>query len=220
VAEGVILPVFEHSDFFVFDKPEGVNFHSEDGAGFFVQLMQQYPAETLFPVHRLDKITSGLLLAARNKPAAQQFGAMFAAHAVQKTYLALADHKPAKKQGSVIGDMQRSRDGCWKLTRTRENPAITRFTSHLLTNDLRLFILKPQTGKTHQLRVMMKSQACPILGDERYGGTAADRGHLHAAALQFEWNNEAIQLALAPQSGQHFLAQAEAINSVYTCLRG
>lgn len=199
-----MTPVFEHADFFVFNKPAGISFHSEEGAGFFATLAEQYPDETLFPVHRLDKITSGLLLVARNKPSAQHLGQLFESHAIKKTYLAIADHKPSKKQGTVSGDMQRTRDGNWKLLHSRDTPAITRFTSHSLAPNLRLFILTPQTGRTHQLRVMMKSLGSPIIGDTRYGGTTADRGYLHASRLQFEWHGQHIDICLMPSTGELF----------------
>jgi tRNA pseudouridine32 synthase/23S rRNA pseudouridine746 synthase len=202
--------VFEHPDFYIFDKPAGVSFHSESGEGFFASLQKQFLGETLFPAHRLDRITSGLVLIARNKAAAQQFGKLFESGKVQKTYMALSDKKPGKKQGGIVGDMHKSRSGNWKLLRTTENPAITRFASQsteIIFNDklLRLFILKPQTGKTHQLRVMMKALGSPILGDERYGGTATDRGYLHALALEFEWKGEAVRCEQAPTAGEYFV---------------
>ena len=207
-----VIPVFEHADFFVFDKPAGISFHSEDGAGFFAQLIEQHPNETLFPVHRLDKITSGLLLVARNKPAAQELGKLFESHAIKKTYIALTDQKPSKKQGAISGDMQRTRDGNWKLLHSKNNPAITRFTSHSLAPNLRLFVLTPQTGRTHQLRVMMKALGSPIIGDLRYGGSAADRGYLHAQRLQFDWHGAAIDIYSTPNTGELFIQFSDAIN--------
>lgn len=211
VAQGVNT-VFEHAAFFVFDKPAGTSFHSEDGAGFFAQLTETYPTETLFPVHRLDKITSGLLLVARNKSAAQQLGELFESHAIKKTYIALTDQKPSKKQGAISGDMQRTRGGNWKLLHSKKNPAVTRFISHSLAPNLRLFILQPQTGRTHQLRVMMKALGSPIIGDLRYGGTAADRGYLHAQRLQFDWNGEAIDILNTFDTGALFIQFADSIN--------
>lgn len=211
VAQGVST-VFEHAAFFVFDKPAGTSFHSEDGAGFFAQLTETYPTETLFPVHRLDKITSGLLLVARNKSAAQQLGELFESHAIKKTYIALTDQKPSKKQGAISGDMQRTRGGNWKLLHSKKNPAVTRFISHSLAPNLRLFILQPQTGRTHQLRVMMKALGSPIIGDLRYGGTAADRGYLHAQRLQFDWNGEAIDILNTFDTGALFIQFADSIN--------
>jgi tRNA pseudouridine32 synthase/23S rRNA pseudouridine746 synthase len=203
MAQGM-KPVFEHVDFFVFDKPAGASFHSEDGTGFFALVSEQYSAETLYPIHRLDKITSGLVLIARNKTAAQRFGVMFESRLIRKTYIALSDKKPSKKQGTISGDMQRTRDGNWKLLHSKKSPAITRFTSHSSAPNLRIFILKPETGKTHQLRVMMKALGSPIIGDARYGGTPSDRGYLHAAALQFGWSGENITCLLPPNNGNLF----------------
>ncbi len=200
-----VKPVFEHSDFFVFNKPSNTSFHSEDGTGFFASLTQYYPDEQLFPVHRLDKITSGLLLVARNKTAAQQLGLLFETQQIRKTYIALSDQKPAKKQGVISGDMQRTRNGNWKLLHTRSNPAITRFTSHSLAPNLRLFVLNPKTGRTHQLRVMMKALGSPILGDVRYGGTVTNRGYLHAAKLEFDWQGKSMSYTSTPKEGAHFI---------------
>lgn len=209
-----LTPVFARPDFFIFDKPAGISFHSESGTGFFAGIAALYPDEKLFPVHRLDRITSGLVLIARNKEAAQQFGKLFESGKVDKTYIAFSDKKPNKKQGSIIGDMHKSRSGNWKLLRSKQHPAITRFeskSSDVLFKDkpLRLFILKPQTGKTHQLRVMMKAIGSPILGDERYGGTPADRGYLHAAALEFEWKGEKINCEQKPAFSRPLPGSAE-----------
>ena len=199
-----LIPRFEHPDFWVFDKPAGASFHSEGGAGFFAELQTQFPTETLFPVHRLDKITSGLLLIARNKLAAAQFQTLFNDKKIRKTYLALSDAKPTKKQGWIKGDMEKSRNGSWKLTRTNTNPAVTQFHSLSLQEGLRLFVLQPHTGRTHQLRVAMKSLGSPIVGDTRYGGSDADRGYLHAAMLQFDWNGEQQLIQSLPADGKLF----------------
>ena len=69
---------------------------------------------------------------------------------------------------------------------------------------LRLFTLKPQTGKTHQLRVAMKSLASPILGDALYGKNTEniDRTYLHAARLQFEFKGKAFDVFTPPKEGE------------------
>lgn len=210
-----MTPVFEHEDFFVFDKPAGVSFHSETGAGFFAQQQIAYPEETLFPVHRLDRITSGLVIVARNKQAASALGQMFESRHIQKTYIALTDKTPAKKQGTITGDMERTRNGNWKLLRSRKNPAITRFSSRSISPNLRLFVLKPQTGRTHQLRVMMKALGSPIIGDERYGGTLAERGYLHALQLSFDWREEHIVAHSMPSNGALFQTLADYIGHTH-----
>lgn len=111
--------------------------------------------------------------------------------------------------------MERTRDGNWKLLRSRENPAITRFSSRSISSNLRLFILKPQTGRTHQLRVMMKALGSPIIGDERYGGTPAERGYLHALQLAFDWRGENIVVHNMPSSGNLFQTLADYIDHTH-----
>ena len=80
--------------------------------------------------------------------------------------------------------MRRSRRGQWMLTREARAPAITRFLSRPLPGeeaadgsgarrDLRGFLLLPRTGKTHQLRVALKSLGAPVLGDALYADAAA-----------------------------------------------
>ena len=167
--------VFEHKDFVVINKPCGVSVHSESEGDVCLtaSLAQQLGVERVWLVHRLDKATSGLLLLALNRDSAAALSVQFAEKTMRKTYLALGTHKPAKKQGWVKGGMARSRRGTWKLTRDEDNFAVTRFSSQSLKPGLRLFVLQPFTGKTHQLRVAMKSIGSPILGDTLYGGDAA-----------------------------------------------
>ena len=155
-------------------------------------------------VHRLDKVTSGLLILALNAESAAEFFRLFSEHHIQKTYLALSNQKPKKKQGLIVGDMQKARNGAWKLCQSKENPAITRFESVSCEPNLRLFILKPQTGKTHQLRVAMKSLGSPILGDTLYGKNTEniDRTYLHAARLQFEFKGQAFDVFTVPKEGE------------------
>lgn len=201
----VTLPIcYQHPDFIIINKPEGLSVHKDDAERGLTDIVaRQLNVEQVWLVHRLDKITSGLLILALNKEAAARFYHLFEQHKIRKTYWALSDKKPKKKQGRIVGDMEKSRNGAWKLCYSKENPAITQFTSHSLEPPLRHFILQPKTGKTHQLRVAMKSLGSPILGDKLYAGTAADRGYLHAYQLEFEYENELICVQAMPTSG-HF----------------
>lgn len=141
----------------------------------------------IYPVHRLDKPTSGLLIFARAAASAAQLSSLFASNEIQKTYIALSDKKPKKKQGAIVGDMVKSRRSTWKLLKSKDKPARTSFVSINLAPNLRLFTLSPKTGRTHQLRVAMKSLGAAILGDTLYGGVQAPDLplFLHAASLEF-----------------------------------
>ncbi|MBV7316092.1 TIGR01621 family pseudouridine synthase [Shewanella sp. NIFS-20-20] len=200
--------VANEPEFVVVNKDAGVHFHSQDGqAGIAAQLALDLGIE-LYPVHRLDTITSGLLIFAKTLGAAQQFGDMFARHQVQKYYLAIAGNKPTKKQGSVMGDMAKSRRSQYKLLRSRVNPAITQFFSQSLVAGKRLYLLKPLSGKTHQLRVALASLAVPILGDKLYGGDDSDRAYLHAWQLSFSFQGQSWKFAALPSSGEWFAHEA------------
>lgn len=170
--------------------------------------------EKLYLIHRLDKMTSGLLLLGRNRQAASQLSANFAVREVEKYYLAIGSKKPKKKQGVVIGDMTRSRRSSWKLESSRENPAVTQFFSTAAGCGRRLFLCKPHTGKTHQIRVALRSVGSGITGDDIYGCEAADRGYLHAYALRFPYQGTLQQFICQPEPGE--LWQTEEVQQALT----
>ncbi|WP_274571990.1 TIGR01621 family pseudouridine synthase [Neisseria leonii] len=182
--------VFRHRDFVLIDKAAGVSVHSGENGSLTAAVAAAAGVPRVWLVHRLDKPTSGLLLLALNAEAAGVFGRMFAQRQVAKTYLALSPDRPKKKQGRIRGGMAKARGGAWKLTRGRDNEAVTDFHTAPFSDGLRWFVLRPQTGRTHQLRVAMKSLGSPILGDTLYGGRAAERLFLHAAVLAFEYGGE------------------------------
>ncbi|WP_150539533.1 TIGR01621 family pseudouridine synthase [Actinobacillus vicugnae] len=193
----------QHHDFVVIDKPAGISVHKdEEAVGLTEKLAKQLQVKQVWLVHRLDKTTSGLLIFALNKQAAANFYHLFEQHKIEKTYWALSDQKPKKKQGKIVGDMQKSRNGAWKLCHSKQNPAVTQFSSYSVEPNLRHFILRPKTGKTHQLRVAMKSLGSPILGDSLYAGTTADRVYLHAYQLKFDYQGESFCIQTLPTSGQ------------------
>ena len=195
--------LFRNQDFAAVDKPAGIAVHQEEGAdNLLAMAAAQLNVPRLWLTHRLDKPTSGVLLLALNAQAASELAQQFAAKTMRKTYLALSDRRPAKKQGLVKGGMENSRRGAWKLTRgDGANLAVTRFHSQSIAPNLRLFVLQPQTGKTHQLRVAMKNLSSPILGDTLYGGTPAERLFLHAWRLEFEYRGGAFSVC-APLDGR------------------
>ncbi|MBV1774227.1 TIGR01621 family pseudouridine synthase [Burkholderiaceae bacterium DAT-1] len=193
------------SDFLVIHKWPGISVHRDEGD---TSLIDQIRADTgiadLHSVHRLDKMTSGILLYAIGAANARALSQSFEHGEIEKYYLAISDKRPAKKQGAIIGDMTAARNGSYKLLQTRNNPARTRFFSQLLPDGKRAFILRPLTGRTHQLRVALKSLGSPILGDERYGGTSADRGYLHAYAIRFTLHETVHAFICPPDSGTHW----------------
>ena len=152
------------------------------------------------------------MLLARSHDTAQKLSVAFAEGRVSKCYIALSDRKPKKKQGTIRGDMTKGRRGSWKLLHSVENPAVTKFTSFGVPDirpGLRMFIVTPLTGRTHQIRVAMKSVGSAILGDTRYADKVAaeqeDRAYLHAAAITFTLEGQTFHITCQPNVGAEFL---------------
>ncbi|WP_172562291.1 TIGR01621 family pseudouridine synthase [Vibrio furnissii] len=201
-----------HPDFLLINKHPNVSVHKDDGDTMLLQEVAKQSGDAqLYLVHRLDKMTSGILLLARNAKAASELSKGFAERQVEKFYLALGSKKPRKKQGLISGDMERSRRASWKLLTSQTNPAVTQFFSLAAEPGERLFLCKPYTGKTHQIRVALKSVGSGIVGDPIYNaGNQADRGYLHAFALRFSYAGETYQWVCDPR---HQLALGEKWNS-------
>lgn len=207
----MIAVIDETRDYLIVYKPVGVSMHdaamhSDNGnqKGMISLLRGERDDQQLFPVHRLDKVTSGLLVVGKGVAATRELSLLFQQRQVEKYYLAILHRKPAKKQGTVMGDMIKARNSAWRLGPSKLSPAITQFFSYGLGDGSRLAIIKPHTGKTHQIRVAMKSVAAPILGDADYGGPVSDRVYLHAWQLKFTFNNEQRHWSVMPGEGERF----------------
>jgi tRNA pseudouridine32 synthase/23S rRNA pseudouridine746 synthase len=200
-----------NENFLIIYKKPNSSFHSEDGIrGLFETVKQIEGLSELYPVHRLDKVTSGLLVMAKTAAANQELVDQFKNRQVEKYYLAVSAKKPKKKQGLIKGDMEAARRGAWKLLPTYKNPAVTQFFSAALGEGKRLFIVKPHTGKTHQIRVALKSIGAPILGDVLYADASScvgiDRVYLHAYSLGFSIQGQAYRFTEMPREGEVFLS--------------
>ena len=194
-----------NDDFIVVNKSPGITVQRDGQQPGLLELVaRDLKLPHVYPVHRLDRETSGLVILARTKESNRELSGIFAQREIRKFYIALSNQKPRKKQGAIIGDMEKARRGSWKLSKSLDNPAITQMFSCSMAPGIRLFLLRPKTGKTHQLRVALKSIGAPILGDERYGADASDRMYLHAWQLQFEWRGRALRYEALPEPGELF----------------
>jgi tRNA pseudouridine32 synthase/23S rRNA pseudouridine746 synthase len=148
-------------------------------------------------VHRLDRDTSGVILAAKTKPAAGFLGKAIAARKVRKTYLALIASPPDPSAGTITTPLRREEIGREAYMRTcaPDHPDAQACESRYRTlasgHSAAMVELIPHTGRMHQLRVHLASIGRPILGDVRYGGAlvaggvAVPRLMLHASRLEF-----------------------------------
>ncbi len=148
-------------------------------------------------VHRLDRDTSGVILAAKTKPAAGFLGKAIQAHKLTKTYLALVSAPPEPAAGDINVPLVRQEIGRESYMRVAAFDAKnaqgsrSRYRTLSSSQDGALVELQPFTGRMHQLRVHMAHIGRPLIGDVRYGGAltaagrAAPRLMLHAASLRF-----------------------------------
>ena len=136
-------------------------------------------------VHRLDRATSGVMICAKTPDALQWLQKQFANRNVQKTYAAvIAGHF---EPDAAIIDMPIGRNPKAPATfrvDTQGKHAITTYTTIIQNEKYSLLELKPETGRTHQLRVHLNHFHHPIVGDTLYGGEPADRLFLHAHMLE------------------------------------
>ena len=149
-------------------------------------------------VHRLDAGTSGLIIAAKTKPAAASLSAAFEARQVQKRYLAVVSGDPGPEaQGLIeapLRTVERSPDGqrpaYAQAVRADERgalPAQTQWAVLKRAGNHCLLAVKPKTGRMHQIRAHLAHAGMAIIGDDLYGepDDRAGRLMLHAAALTF-----------------------------------
>jgi tRNA pseudouridine32 synthase/23S rRNA pseudouridine746 synthase len=148
-------------------------------------------------VHRLDRDTSGVILAAKTKPAAGFLGKAIQSRKLKKTYLALLSAAPGPRSGRIDTPLLRHEIGRESHMRVAapDEPGAQASTSLYrtlsATDDAALVELSPLTGRMHQLRVHMASIGRALVGDARYGGALtlagapAPRLMLHASKLTF-----------------------------------
>jgi len=236
VAEDLPLQIiYEDDDQLVVNKPAGMVIHVGAGikSGTLVNALLHHVGKLstaggeLRPgiVHRLDRMTSGLVVVAKNNSAHQELSAQFKAREVHKTYLALVHGRITNDCGEVSTSVGRD-----PKHRIRMRPggigareACTRYRVMHRFRQFTLVEAEPQTGRTHQIRVHLSSIGHPVVGDTLYGAPARlrleakeektlERNFLHAAALQFRHPRTREKLSftapLAPEL-EHFLKRLQ-----------
>jgi tRNA pseudouridine32 synthase/23S rRNA pseudouridine746 synthase/23S rRNA pseudouridine1911/1915/1917 synthase len=173
----------------VIDKPAGIPVHAGPGGG--VNLEQGFDALRYgLPhppglAHRLDRDTSGCLALGRHPKALRRLGALFAAGQVSKVYWAVVAGMPRETEGRIeLGLAKRVRGNGWHM---EVDPAGQRSATSwrvLGSADGRAWLeLRPETGRTHQIRMHCAVLGCPVAGDPLYGGPEGEKLQLHARAM-------------------------------------
>jgi tRNA pseudouridine32 synthase / 23S rRNA pseudouridine746 synthase len=154
------------------------------------------------PVHRLDRDTSGCLLLARNPRSLRRFNAAFEAGAVEKIYLAVLNGVPDASEGLIDLPLSKTstREEGWKMIVDQRGgkAARTGWTRLGVRDGKALIAFRPQTGRTHQLRVhALAGLGHAIAGDPVYGGGAGPF-MLHASGLSLLRGGKDAVAATAP----------------------
>ncbi|WP_155988667.1 RluA family pseudouridine synthase [Paenibacillus massiliensis] len=222
-----IKVVYEDRDVIVVNKQRGLVVHPAPGhsSGTLVNALMYHCKDLsgingeLRPgiVHRIDKDTSGLLMAAKNDKAHASLAAQLKDHSVTRRYLALVHGNLSHDQGTVDAPIGRDTNDrkMFAVTERNSKHAVTHFMVLERFGDYTLLELKLETGRTHQIRVHMKFIGHPLVGDPMYGrnkGIRMDGQALHAAVLGF----------VHPSSGEYLEFSAplpEDIEDVLASLR-
>ena len=155
------------------------------------------------PVHRIDTDTSGCLLLARNPKSLKRFAKCFEDRVVEKRYLGVLSGVPAESEGTIELSLSKisSAEKGWRMIAARKGkPSITHWRVLHEIDGRALLEFRPETGRTHQIRVHCQAGlGMPLLGDPVYGnGKGAPRTMLHAAALSVPRDGKPPVSATAP----------------------
>ena len=199
--------LFEDGEALVIDKPAGLPIERprrggpalEDRLDELKLGFQRAP----IPVHRLDTDTSGCLLLARNPKALKRFNRAFEERAVGKRYLGVLAGTIAEDEGVIelaLSKISSAEKGWRMIPAKKGKPAVTLWRRLAEFGGNTLVEFRPETGRTHQIRVHAASGlGVPLLGDPVYGdGKGGLRTMLHAAALEVPREGKPPVSAVAP----------------------
>jgi len=206
-APSILLPeaiplniVYENDDLLVIDKQAGLVIHPAPGQPSHTLINAILYHLSSLPdrgnsqrpgiVHRLDKDTSGLMVVAKTSAAHWNLANQFKARSVVKAYLVLVKGRLAPEDGIIeapIGRDRRHRERMAVVPEEKGREARTQYHVISYTGNYTLLEVRPETGRTHQIRVHLFAIGYPVLGDKVYGAKSAllSRQFLHASRLGF-----------------------------------
>ena len=199
--------LYEDGEALVIDKPAGLPLDRPRAGG---PCLEDYLDQLRFgfqrtpsPVHRLDRDTSGCLLLARNPKALKRFGAAFEARIVEKRYLGVVAGMLDGDEGTIelsLAKISSAEEGWHMIPARKGKPAVTHWRRLAEIDGLTLVEFRPETGRTHQIRVhAQKGLGLALLGDPIYGnGSGAPRTMLHAVELTMPREGKTAIHAVAP----------------------
>lgn len=214
--------IYEDEHLVAIDKPPGLLVHrtqlaaGEELAA--LQLLRDQLGRTVWPVHRLDRGTSGVLLFALSAEVASQLGAMFEQGQMDKRYLALVRGWPVADEGLIDHPLARDpelpSDGQTMLEAQTRYRVLQRMTWPLVTDErfpttrVALLEAEPLQGRRHQIRRHLKHIAHPILGDATHGKGPLNRAVAAHLGVQRLWLHAQRLTLTHPVSGAFLRLEA------------
>jgi len=160
-----------NENFAVINKPAGIAVQSGTKSRRnildILRNTREFEDASPYPVHRIDKETTGVLVVAKNRKYAQLFTSLFRIRKIHKTYLGIGVGELQKSKGTFIDELF-----YYEGEKKIKTKAITHFTVLDSNNNYSLLKLNPETGRKHQLRKQLLIHGCPILGDSKYRMTS------------------------------------------------
>ena len=179
--------LYENEDFLILNKWTGIASQGGSKINISIDHIIKNISQDYNLVHRLDRETSGLIIIAKNLQSTKYFGKLFKEHLILKVYIALCQGSP-KNEESVINLSIED-----KKNPNKKSNSITRYKVFQTKNKLSNIIFIPQTGKTHQIRIVAKHLGCPIVGDTKYNNQNKfnfEKLKLNAHILKFSFNDK------------------------------
>ena len=203
--------VHEDDELVVVDKPAGLltiaTVHERERTLYAALTARARPGR-VFIVHRLDRAASGLLVFARSPLAKERLQAQFASHAVERTYFAVVEGRPAQASGTVRSRLLDDAPGRVRETRDprRGRPAVTHWRVVGAGARHALVEVRLETGRRNQIRVHLAGIGHPIAGDAAYGARTDPfrRLALHAHVLGFDHPRTAARLRFVSPAPRGF----------------
>lgn len=223
--------IFEDNHLLIIEKPTGYlvqGDHTKDatltdwGRDYIKKKYNKPGKVFLHPTHRIDRPVSGMVIFARTSKALERMNKLFQTNQILKSYLSIVKGKPKSNVGKIenwlIKDHVKNITKSYNKEISSSKRAVLTYEILEIVEGHSLLLVKPQTGRSHQIRVQLSGINCPIQGDLKYGYESPNTDKsisLHAYKLQFTHpvKKELIKVISSP-NGKYWKLFKEKINAL------